>query len=236
MKRFLLLPWNDLLWGIERLADRGLKGLALAGAGLVAGWWLYVPAHELLHAAACMASGGEVTRLEIGPEYGGRILASWFPWVVSGSEYAGRLSGFDTRGSDWRYLATDFGPFVLTLFPGVWALRQAARRGFALAWGASLPFAMAPFVSLTGDAYEIGSILATRLSLFAPGEAARDLLRGDDLAKVAARLPLELWPGFALAALLGLAWCFAWYGLAHRVAALLGAPPAETNAKKESAA
>ena len=48
-------------------------------------------------------------------------------FVVSGSEYAGRLSGFDTRGSDWIYLATDLGPFVLTIFPGVWWMRRAAR-------------------------------------------------------------------------------------------------------------
>jgi hypothetical protein len=231
-----MLPWNDIVRGLERILDRGPRGLLVAGAGLVAGWWLYVPMHELLHAAACWASGGEVTRLEIAPEYGGRILAGWFSWVVSGSEYAGRLSGFDTRGSDWRYLATDLGPFVLTLFPGVWALRQAARRRLALAWGASLPFAMAPFLSLTGDAYEIASIVTTRLLLFAPTAAARELLRGDDLAKVAARIPVQLMPGFAMAVFLGLAWCFGWYWIAHRAAGALGAGPLLDEANKERSA
>jgi hypothetical protein len=228
-----MLPWNDLVSGLERILERGSKGLLLAGIGLVAGWWLYVPAHELLHAAACRASGGDVTRLEIAPEYGGLILAGWLPWVVSGGEYAGRLSGFDTRGSDWRYLATDLGPYLLTLFPGVWALRQAARRGLAMAWGGLLPCAMAPFLALTGDAYEIGSIVATRIPFLAPSAAARELLRGDDLAKVAAALPGALIPGFLLAALLGVAWCFIWYWLSHRVSRALGAPACASAATGE---
>ena len=116
-----------------------------------------------MHAAACEATGGGVTRLEIDRLYGGALLARAFPFVVPASEYAGRLSGFDTRGSDLIYLATDLGPFLLTLFPGVWALRRAARARRAALFGAALPFALAPFLSLSGDAYEIGSILVTRL-------------------------------------------------------------------------
>ena len=42
--------------------------------------------HELLHAAACLAAGGEVTRLEIAPQYGGGLMARVFPFVVSGGE------------------------------------------------------------------------------------------------------------------------------------------------------
>src|SRR5258708_7146966 len=82
----------------------GGAALAWAGAGLLAGGWVYVPAHELLHAAACRLAGGEVRRLEIAPLYGGTALARLLPFVAAGGDYAGRLSGFDTRGSDLVYL------------------------------------------------------------------------------------------------------------------------------------
>ncbi len=169
----------DAFRGLDRCLDRGIRGLALVLLALVIGWWVYVPLHELLHAAACWAAGGEVTRLEISRQYGGALLARVFPFVTAGSEYAGRLSGFDTHGSDLIYIATDLGPFVLTLFPGVWLLRRAGAAGRPLLFGLALPFALAPFLSLTGDAYEIGSILVTQ---FPPwGES----LRGDDVIKKA---------------------------------------------------
>jgi hypothetical protein len=208
----ILTPFSLLLDGLDRCLDRSLRGslrsLAIIFLGLLVGWWIYVPVHELLHAAACAVAGGGVSRLEIDSMYGGALLSRVFPFVVSGSEYAGRLSGFDTRGSDWIYLATDIGPFVLTIFPGVWWMRRAAASRRAFAFGASLPFAMAPFLSLTGDAYEIGSILV------------RDpVLRGDDAFKMAAvlsRTPGAPWAGFALAALLGVVWAFLtwWAGYA----------------------
>src|SRR4029077_20077534 len=159
----LLVPFTDAFHGLDRCLEGGARGLLLAALGLVAGWWVYVPVHELLHAAACELAGGEGTRLEVDRLYRGAQLAWAFPFVVPASDYAGRLSGFDTRGSDGIYLATDFGPFLLTLFPGVWALRRAAAARRAAWFGAALPFALAPFLSLSGDAYEIGSILATRL-------------------------------------------------------------------------
>lgn len=193
----------DALHGLDRCLDRGVRGLALALIGLAVGWWVYVPLHELLHAVACLAAGGEVTRLEIAPQYGGGLLARIFPFVVSGGEYAGRLSGFDTRGSDLIYLATDLGPFLLTLLPGVWLLRKAGAAGRPVLFGLALPFALAPFLSLTGDAYEIGSILVTQLPPWG------NVLRGDDLIKKTeelSALPDAPWGGFVLAALLGLAW------------------------------
>ena len=215
----------DALHGLDRCLDRGVRGLALALLGLAAGWWLYVPVHELLHAAACLAAGGEVTRLEIAPQYGGGLLARVFPFVVSGGEYAGRLSGFDTRGSDLIYLATDFGPFLLTLFPGVWLLRRAGSAGKPVLFGLALPFAFAPVLSVTGDAYEIGSILVTQLPPW--GEA----LRGDDLVKKAqelAALPAPPWGGFVLAALLGLAWAVLTCLAGGAVARALGQGPVLT--------
>ena len=150
-----------------------------------------------------------------------------FPFVVPASEYAGRLSGFNTRGSDLIYLATDLGPFLLTLFPGVWALRRSAAARRAALFGAALPFALAPFLSLGGDAYEIGSILATRLPPWA-SPAMRQLLRGDDVAKKLgelAHLPNPPWGGALLALLLGVAWAFLTCALGGAVARALGSPP-----------
>ena len=207
----------DVFHGLDRCLDRGVRGLALALLGLAVGWWVYVPLHELLHAAACLAAGGEVTRLEIAPQYGGGLMARVFPFVVSGGEYAGRLSGFDTRGSDLIYLATDLGPFLLTLFPGVWLLRRAGAAGQPILFGLALPFALAPFLSLTGDAYEIGSILVRQ-----------EILRGDDLLKKAdelTALPDAPWGGFVLAALLGLAWAMLTCAAGAGVARALGRGP-----------
>jgi len=217
--RFYASPVNDVLHGLDRCLDRGVRGLILVALGLLAGWWVYVPVHELLHAAACQAAGGEVTRLEIDRLYGGSALARVFPFVVPASEYAGRLSGFNTRGNDWIYLATDLGPFLLTVFPGVWALRRAGAKGNAVLFGAALPFALAPFLSLTGDAYEIGSILTTHLPPWS-GPAARELLRGDDLilkVQELASAPDAPWGGAMLATAIGILWAFGVYGLGRAI-------------------
>src|SRR4029077_11054814 len=151
---------------------------------LVVTWWLYVPLHELAHAWGCLLTGGRVTRLEIAEIYGAAWLARVFPYVTVGSEYAGRLSGFDTRGSDLVYLVTCALPFVLTVFVGVPLLRAApearGRRG-AIMLGASIPIAFAPFASLPGDYYEMGSILVSRMvAALVPGFAV-DRWRSDDL-------------------------------------------------------
>jgi hypothetical protein len=252
-----LLPLTDAWRGLDRCLARGALALAWVGAGLVAGWWVYVPVHELLHAAACRAAGGEVRRLEIAPLYGGALLARLLPFVAAGGDYAGRLSGFDTRGSDLVYLATDLGPYLLTVFPGVWWLRRAARGRRAFAFGAALPVALAPFLSLAGDAYEIGSIAITRLPPWA-APAARQLLRGDDLglrlqalaaataaqpestaaAVIAAQPPLtawHLWLGALLAAIAGLVWALATYGAGAAVAAWAGQPAIEAEGQSPAA-
>ncbi|HEV7508990.1 MAG TPA: hypothetical protein VGS07_29210 [Thermoanaerobaculia bacterium] len=232
-RKLFVLPVRDALLGLDRCLDSGLRGLAFVALGLFAGWWLYVPLHELLHAAACRVAGGQVSRLEIEALYGGALLARMFPFVVPASDYAGRLSGFNTRGSDLIYLATDLGPFVLTLFPGVWALRRAAAARRPLLFGVALPFALAPFLSLTGDAYEIGSILVTRLPPWA-APAVRELLRGDDLGKKVSTLagmvgPVGApWGGAALAVAIGVLWAFLTYGLGSAVARRLGQPAPES--------
>ncbi len=221
--RLLALPLTDVLYGQQRTLARP-RDLAWLLGGLLLGWWVYVPLHELLHAFGCLATGGEVSRLEVDPLYGGALLARLFPWVVSGSEYAGRLSGFDTGGSDAVYLATDLAPFLLTLV-AVWALRRAARAGRPGLFGMAAPFALAPFLSLTGDAYEIGSVLVTRLP---PWSTAAALLRGDDVGLVAERLaaaPAAPWAGFLVACLVGVAWAWITYWLGGAVARALGEPP-----------
>lgn len=230
---FLHRPFTELLRGLDQiLAAGGMAGLAWILVGLLAGFWIYVPLHELGHAFACILAGGTVTELQVAPLFGGGLLAAWIPWVVAGGEYAGRLSGFDTGGSDWVYLATDLGPFLLTV-PGVWLLRRAARGATApglvtaLCFGAALCFAWAPFLSLTGDAYEIGSILVTQLPPWSdPAVAAH--LRGDDLGlrfQALRELSVAPWGGFGLAALLGLIWAFTTYALASLVARWLGQKP-----------
>jgi hypothetical protein len=221
-------PFRELLHALERVMRGSARALLAVGLGLLLGWWLYVPAHELLHAFGCRIAGGEVSRLDIDPLYGAHWLSRLFPFVQPGGTYAGRLSGFDTRGSDWIYLATDLAPFVLTLLPGFWWLRRAARAGNPVAFGAALPMAFAPLVSLTGDAYEIGSLAVVNL----PPWMGRRILVGDDIgakwreisglsAGAGAGEP-GLLAGVVVAALLGLVWALVWMLLARRLAAGLG--------------
>lgn len=224
MRQLFRQPLEDVFRGLETVVDEaGGLGLVRMLAGLLVGYAVYVPLHELAHAFACLATGGTVTRLEVQPIFGGALLAQVFPWVVPGGEYAGRLAGFDTHGSDWVYLATDLGPFLLTLLPGVWWLRRAGRRGAAFLFGAATPWALAPFLSLTGDAYEIGSILTTWAP---PWSGMPALLRGDDLLKkapeVAAAGDTVAWLGLGLATLLGALWAFGTYALGGWIARRLG--------------
>lgn len=223
--RLLRLPWTDTRRGLERSLEAGVPGLLQVLAGLIVGWWLYVPIHELLHAAGCAATGGTVSELEIAPLYGGGLLARVFPFVTAGGDYAGRLSGFDTGGADLVYLATVLAPYLLTVFPGVWLYRWAGGRGMGWLYGASLPMALAPFVSLPGDTYEIGSIVATWIP---PWSRYLELLRGDDVFRIGEGVigtegGLVPWSGLILALLLGLVWAFATYGVGAGVAGRLGA-------------
>ncbi len=236
--RALALPAREVLAGLDAVLNdghrsSGARRLALVFAGVLAGWWLYVPVHELLHAAGCWLTGGAVARLEIAPLYGGAVLARLLPFVVAGCDYAARLSGFDTRGNDWIYLATDLAPFLLTVLPGVWLWRLSARRHWSLAFGLALPLAMAPFLSLTGDAYEIGSLLVTRLPVW-QGVA---VLRGDDVflraSAVGAEHSPRLWAGLIAAQAAGLVWCLVMYALGGLIARRLGQPPLTAPASLE---
>ena len=134
LRELFFAPFREMLHGLDAVLRHGLRSLLLVAAGLVVGWWVYVPLHELLHAFGCLAAGGEVSRLEIAPVYGGGWLSKLFPFVVPGGPYAGRLSGFDSHGSDWIYLATDLAPFARSCTPSPSpssAPRATSRNGVA---------------------------------------------------------------------------------------------------------
>lgn len=227
LARIILLPLSDWLDALEScVSGGGRASIVIVVAAVLAAWWLYVPIHELAHAWGCLWTGGEVTRLEIAPMYGAAWLARVFPYVTVGSAYAGRLSGFVTRGNDLIYLTTCALPFVLTVFVGVPLLRAvplARGRWRAVLLGAAIPVAFAPFVSLTGDYYEMGSILVTRaVARCVPGFAV-DRWRSDDLVKLVSTLA----PGMTVAdaagvtasLLVGVALAFATYWAGVMVAA-----------------
>jgi hypothetical protein len=188
--RFFREPVDDVLAAMEaRVArqSRPWRALVVALLAGAATWWVYVPAHELLHALGCRVTGGRVTELEIASRYGGRVLARYLPFVVAGGRYAGRLSGFDTRGSDLIFLATDAMPFLLSVFIGVPLLKVCSRPGSPALLGPALIIALAPFYSLPGDYYEMGSIVTTRALALLRGAGTPPpfaSLRSDDVVKL----------------------------------------------------
>jgi len=223
--RLLRAPIDDYLAGlvaVQRAA--GPWGFAAAALAAVASWWIYVPLHELAHAYGCIATGGEVSRLEIDAVYGAAWLQELFPFVAVGSDYAGQLTGFETHGNDLIYFATDAAPFLLTVAIGVpllrlspqWPLRPVAR---SCVFGAAIPWAFAPFVSLPGDYYEMGSLVVSRAYRWFAPDFPLERWRSDDLTLLAAHLwdspdttPADF-AGVALAAALGALLCLATYQL-----------------------
>lgn len=192
---WLLAPLNDYLDALTSILPGATwrRGLIVMLAAALS-WFVYVPIHELAHAFGCIATGGEVTRLEIDEIYGAAVLKHLFPFVAVGSDYAGQLTGFDTGGSDLVYLATDFAPFFLTIFVGVPMLRSvpriAHRDWAACMLGAALPIAYAPWISLPGDYYEMGSILVSRWAAPLTGQPA-ERWRSDDVFRLVETLAAE---------------------------------------------
>lgn len=166
--------------------------MALFLGALVASWFVYVPVHELLHAFGCWATGGTVTELQIGGLYGGHLFAMVFPFVTAGGDYAGRLTGFDTGGSALVYLATDFAPYLLTVAGAFLLLRLACAKRSPLIAGPGLILVAAPAMSVTGDYYEMGSVLVSSvITWVAPSVpvAQAHALRHDDLFALFAEFP-----------------------------------------------
>lgn len=223
---FFAQPIRDYLAALDRcLTDRRWWALPVMLVAAVVGWFVYVPIHELLHAFGCIATGGTVTRLEIDAIYGATFLQRFFPWIAVGSEYAGQLTGFDTHGNDLIYLATDLAPFLLTVGLGVPLLLASARAAWPLwlrciAAGAAIPVAYAPFISLTGDYYEMGSIVVSRLVAWCTPGFDVAIWRSDDLFKLAGQL-VERGAGagdalgVAAAVVVGAGLAFGTYALGH---------------------
>lgn len=203
VKRFFLRPLDDLLTGLGHImtGDRPVRALVVMLIAVVVTWFVYVPIHELLHAYGCMVTGGTVTELQIKAYYGGALLCRWFPFVVSGSDYAGQLTGFDTKGNDWIYLATDFGPFILTVLIGVPLVRLCTKRRRTVLFGSAFVVALAPFYNVPGDYYEMGSTISTRALTLLHGGGTHPVgwcspprfegLRSDDIFKLIPDILLE---------------------------------------------
>ncbi|GJM17142.1 MAG: hypothetical protein DHS20C13_24690 [Thermodesulfobacteriota bacterium] len=192
IKHILALPFEDFFSGLEScLAKLSYSKLLLMILCFVISWWIYVPLHELGHAFGCILGGGSVSELQISPMYGAAFLKTIFPFVTVGSDYAGQLTGFDTKGSDLIYLLTDFFPFLLTIFIGVPLLRSAAGSKplwAAIKLGLGLPIAFAPFISFSGDYYEMGSIIVSRIANFISSTTQFTIWRSDDVFKLAGDL------------------------------------------------
>lgn len=198
----LLWPWRGLLTAIKDLVNglhhhiitsrenqpidrrQDIMVLLQVFIGMVVCWWIYVPVHELLHAVGCIVTGGTVIQLNIAPQYGGQLLAKIFPFIDSGGEYAGQLIGFNTRGSDLCYFFTDFAPFLLSLIFGAMLLRSSFSLRYPLLFGAGLIIAFAPIISVTGDYYEMGSILITRVLRFLSSTFPGEAFRSDDVFRL----------------------------------------------------
>lgn len=232
MRLLFLTPFTDLYAGLQHATGRlGLRALPLLLAACAAGWWIYVPVHELMHAWGAELGGATVTRLDIDAVYGARLLQRIFPYVRVGSAYAGQLAGFDTHGSDFAYALAVFFPFVLTIVPGVPLLVRAVRApapGVASTslLGLVLPLAWAPILSIGGDYYELGAIAVSRVS-GALGSDGRGW-RGDDVVAVIGRTSGGSDAiGVALSLLLGIVLAFATYAAGRLVAGVLirHAPP-----------
>lgn len=190
LRSFFLRPFFDVMNALSPImtASRPLKLTIILGVAMIATWFVYVPIHELLHAFGCIWTGGTVSELQIDAMYGASLLAQWFPFVTSGSEYAGRLTGFNTKGSDLCYLACVFAPFVLSIFPGVSLVLLCTRRPRPIVFGIALVLALAPFYSIPGDFFEIASILVTRVvTALGAGDGssiAFERLRSDDVFRL----------------------------------------------------
>ncbi len=229
--RLFATPFTDLFAGLQRLTGGvGALALPLLLVACAAGWWIYVPLHELMHAWGAQLGGATVTRLDIDPIYGARLLQRIFPYVHVGSAYAGQLTGFDTHGSDLAYGLTVFFPFVLSIAIGVPLLVRATRvpassiASMAL-FGFVLPMAWAPILSIGGDFYELGAIAVSRAAAML-GVEGRDW-RGDDVVAIIGRTlggGAFSWPdlaGIAASLLLGIVLAFATYAVGRAVASIL---------------
>ncbi len=184
---------SGLLNPIQQAEKASRLGLPVI-ISLIFFWFIYVPIHELLHVAGCVFSGGTVSELIMGKEYGADFLQKIFPFIVpQSSAYAGRVTGFDPNG-DLGYFLTVFCPFTLTILPGVWLFLQAARHKTMWLMGPGIILGFTPFLNLTGDYFEMGTIFSTRIINFMADGRPASLypkywdLRSDDIFRLIGEL------------------------------------------------
>ncbi|CAM2068586.1 hypothetical protein SCOR_24665 [Sulfidibacter corallicola] len=188
--KWYLMPWCifkplflHALACFESLLDKGgTRTLLVVLVSLVIFWHIYTPIHELLHVGACLAGGGTVTELALKPQYGGHLLARIFPFVVAESEYAGQLTGFTTPNY-WVYALVDLAPYVLSL-PGILLLELSRRRNWAPLFSVGMVLAFVPLMSVTGDYYELVSLVFTQLAEAMRPDWPAGVLIADDWFKL----------------------------------------------------
>lgn len=223
-REILALPLYDYLAGLKTcLTCFKVSYLIIILLAFFVSWWVYVPVHELFHAFGCLLGGGEVKKLNLSPLYGAFFLKVLFPFVSSGSEYAGQLTDFDTHNNHLTYLLTVFFPYVLTILIGIPLLKSVEDSSSSpylncIKFGVALPIAYSPFISITGDYYEIGSLIVTKFAsfLFVSFQVERWL--SDDLFKLVGKLffsknivRIEDMGGVVLSFLLGIILAFVTY-------------------------
>lgn len=186
MTRFFRKPLDDVMGSLRHLMTTAHPARVMIPSmiAMIVTWFIYVPIHELLHVYGCIWTGGSVSELHLQAHYGGAILAKWFPFIVAGGDYAGQVTGFDTKENDLIYLATDFLPFMLSVLFGVLLLRLCTKKRRPLLFGPAIVVGLAPFYNLPGDYYEMASTMITRLLTWVSGETwppRFEGLRSDDI-------------------------------------------------------
>lgn len=161
------------------LEEKGYRALFWMLLGMFLFWHIYVPVHEMLHVAGCILSGGEVSSLNLKPRYGGLLLSKIFSFVVPASDYAGRLTGFQTPNA-WSYALVDFFPYTISLL-GVAVIRLCEKKGAAFFLSLGFILTFVPFMSIPGDYYEAVSLVTTKIAEYGDPSLPAGVLISDDV-------------------------------------------------------
>ena len=161
------------------LEHKGYKALLWMLAGVLLFWHIYVPVHEMLHVAGCLLGGGEVSALNLKPQYGGLLLSKFFSFVIPASGYAGRLTGFQTPNA-WSHALVDFFPYSISLF-GICIIRLSEKRNSPFFLGLGFILTFVPLISIPGDYYEAVSLLTTRVASYWNPSLPAEALISDDV-------------------------------------------------------
>ena len=240
MKFSWLQDWGRrTLAALDAAMQQGHWSFALLLISLLVVWHVYAPLHEMLHVAGCVLTGGTVNELVLQPQYGARLLQLGLPFIVvdEGGAYAGRLTGFTTPNR-WAYALVDLFPYL----PSVWGLtllEWARRRRSAVLFAAGFVLAYVPWLSLTGDFYELASLATAPLAPVLIPNATAEQFISDDVFRLLGEMRArgELTPGglglvaltqaLALGAVLALTALQWWLARRQGAAAVPSSAPAE---------